>query len=156
MSTHNVDKDGGKDGAGDGAAVLGRRVVVAADKLLVAAAVHKRQHREDDNGKGGHDGATRGAQENKKLASGSSIPAPVAGEEFGFVVLSMSSEQRELELFRDLPGPSVASADDGLHAGLRGGCACDGVYSRKGQAGGIRSGSWMRAGRRKSVELNDG
>lgn len=59
MSTHNVHKDGRDDGAGDGGAVLGRGILDAADKLLVAAAVDGSQNTEDDDGKYRDDGAAR-------------------------------------------------------------------------------------------------
>lgn len=47
--------------------MLGCGIILAADKLLVAAAVYKRQDGEDDDGKGGDNGAMQESKRNVSI-----------------------------------------------------------------------------------------
>jgi hypothetical protein len=55
--TYKVDEDGSEDGTGYCLAILG--IVLAADKLFVAAAVYGSEDTKDDDGEDGDDGAMR-------------------------------------------------------------------------------------------------
>lgn len=61
-ATHDVNEDGGKDGAGDGFAI--GRVINASDELFVAGAVEETKAGEDDDCEEGEDGAVGPREKN--------------------------------------------------------------------------------------------